>query len=80
MWRFVSRRWPAADPTGLCVEEARRSRGSPPRDAICQQVMDKCWNPARRAFTAHPDTEVQALPAFVALAVTAAHLAVALSA
>ena len=21
-------------------------------------VMDKCWNPSRRAFTAHPDTEV----------------------
>ncbi len=28
------------------------------RDAVCQQVMDKCWNPSRRAFTAHPDTEV----------------------
>jgi GH15 family glucan-1,4-alpha-glucosidase len=28
------------------------------RDAICQQVMSKCWNPSRRAFTQHPGTEV----------------------
>jgi GH15 family glucan-1,4-alpha-glucosidase len=28
------------------------------RDAISQQVMDKCWNPSRRAFTQHPGTEV----------------------
>jgi GH15 family glucan-1,4-alpha-glucosidase len=28
------------------------------RDAICQQVMGKCWNPSRRAFTQHPGTEV----------------------
>jgi GH15 family glucan-1,4-alpha-glucosidase len=28
------------------------------RDAISQQVMSKCWNPSRRAFTQHPGTEV----------------------
>ena len=28
------------------------------RDAIAQQVMEKCWNPARRAFTQHPGTAV----------------------
>ena len=79
MWRFVSRRWASRRPYLV-----RRGGAKVPwiatGDAICQQAMDKCWKPSRRAFTAHPDTEVQALPAFVALAVTAAHLAVALSA
>ena len=28
------------------------------REAICQQVMSKCWNPSRRAFTQHPGTGV----------------------
>jgi GH15 family glucan-1,4-alpha-glucosidase len=28
------------------------------RDAIFQQVMDRNWNPSRRAFTAYPGTEV----------------------
>ena len=28
------------------------------RDAIYQQIMDKCWNPQRRAFTQYPGTDV----------------------
>jgi pentatricopeptide repeat protein len=28
------------------------------RDAIYAQVMDKCWNPARGAFTQYPGTDV----------------------
>ncbi|WP_308798247.1 glycoside hydrolase family 15 protein [Agromyces silvae] len=28
------------------------------RDAIYEQVFTQCWNPKRRAFTQHPDTEV----------------------
>jgi GH15 family glucan-1,4-alpha-glucosidase len=28
------------------------------RDAIAQQVMEKCWNPERGAFTQHPGTRV----------------------
>jgi GH15 family glucan-1,4-alpha-glucosidase len=28
------------------------------RDAISQQVMEKCWNRSRRAFTQHPGTAV----------------------
>ena len=28
------------------------------RDAIYQQVMDKCWNPSRGAFTQYPGTDV----------------------
>jgi GH15 family glucan-1,4-alpha-glucosidase len=28
------------------------------RDAIYQQVMDKCWNPERGAFTQYPGTDV----------------------
>ncbi|MGZ4531315.1 MAG: glycoside hydrolase family 15 protein [Mycobacteriaceae bacterium] len=28
------------------------------RAAIFQQIMDKCWNPSRHAFTQHPGTEV----------------------
>jgi GH15 family glucan-1,4-alpha-glucosidase len=33
-------------------------RWSETREAIFQQIMDKCWNPSRGAFTQHPDTEV----------------------
>jgi GH15 family glucan-1,4-alpha-glucosidase len=28
------------------------------RDAICRQILDKSWNPSRRAFTAYPGTDV----------------------
>jgi pentatricopeptide repeat protein len=28
------------------------------RNAIYNQIMDKCWNPKRGAFTQHPETEV----------------------
>jgi GH15 family glucan-1,4-alpha-glucosidase len=28
------------------------------RDAICRQILEKSWNPSRRAFTAYPGTDV----------------------
>ncbi|MBF6297940.1 glycoside hydrolase family 15 protein [Nocardia amamiensis] len=54
--------WVALD-RGIRMAESRGRPGdvrrwASTRDAVSQQVMRKCWNPSRRAFTQHPGTHV----------------------
>ncbi|MFD8250579.1 glycoside hydrolase family 15 protein [Nocardia sp. NPDC059691] len=54
--------WVALD-RGIRMAESRGRPGdvrrwASTRDAISHQVMSKCWNSSRRAFTQHPGTQV----------------------
>ena len=54
-WVALDRAIRMAGERGRAADVQRWTRT---RDAIFDQVMRKCWNPSRSAFTQHPGTEV----------------------